>query len=76
MNKQFLAVLAAPAVALLIHGQALARHVTHPVTPANIDKQPFGTRQPTTTIAVLGLGALIARSRRLVACFGPPLQEV
>jgi hypothetical protein len=31
----------AVAVLLAVGGRALARHVTHPVTPENLDKQPF-----------------------------------
>jgi hypothetical protein len=37
MNMKLIALTAV----LLIGGQAFARHVTHPVTPANIDKQPY-----------------------------------
>jgi hypothetical protein len=31
----------AVAILLVVGGQLLARHVTHPVTPENIEKQPF-----------------------------------
>jgi hypothetical protein len=38
--KNFLLILAL-AILPAVGGQVLARHVTHPVTPKNIDKQPF-----------------------------------
>lgn len=39
MTKHILFI--AAAILLAVNMQAFARHVTHPVTPANISKQPF-----------------------------------
>jgi len=41
MNMKTFPICVAAAILLAIAGQALARHVTHPVTPKNIDAQPF-----------------------------------
>ena len=43
----------AVAVLLAVGGQALARRVTHPVTPNNLDKQPFAF-----TVQVKDVGGL------------------
>jgi hypothetical protein len=41
MNMKKLPLALAVAILLGVGGQVLARHVTHPVTPANVDEQPF-----------------------------------
>jgi hypothetical protein len=41
MNMKNIHVLLAVGALAVFGGQALARRVTHPVTPENIDKQPF-----------------------------------
>lgn len=41
MNLKHISLFLAVAVLPAVGGQALARHVTHPVTPQNIDQQPF-----------------------------------
>jgi hypothetical protein len=41
MNRKNFALCLAVAALLAVGGQVFARHVTHPVTPKNIDQQPF-----------------------------------
>src|SRR5260370_20327395 len=41
MNMKAFPIFVAAAILLAIAGQVLARHVMHPVTRKNIDKQPF-----------------------------------
>jgi hypothetical protein len=51
MNMKRFPLFLAVAVLLAVGGQVVARHVTHPVTPANISKQPFSF---TVTVKAVG----------------------
>ena len=42
MNAKTMTRAAAAGLVLILTGVVYARHVTHPVTPQNIDQQPFG----------------------------------
>jgi hypothetical protein len=53
MNRRRHALVLAAVVPLALGGQALARHVTHQVTPKNIDEQPFAFSAQVKDIAKL-----------------------